>query len=132
MQSEKINKLLESDDISNAVIALKILEKQITKANCIGIAYKIKGLQAKYNEDDINNLVDNVISKINDLTGFKLNRSISKSSKEIYTFLRKNETDDNSVNAFIKHYMEFVKYSITLDTNFDYIPPQNLNLFDND
>ena len=134
MQSERITKLLESNDKTNAEIALKILEKQVTKANCIAIAYQIKGIQVKYNDDNINNLVNNVLSAINKLTGFTINKSISKSSKDIYNFLRNNfdETNDESVNAFLKYYMEFIKYSITLDTSFDYIPPTNLNLFDND
>lgn len=132
MQSERITQLLESDDKTNAEIALKILEKQVTKANCIAIAFKIKSIAVKFKNDNVTNLTNDVMSKIDKLTGFKMNRSISKSTKDIYKFLRNNETDDESVNAFLKHYMEFVKYSITLDTNFDYIPPQNLNLFDND
>lgn len=134
MQSERITKLLESDDKSNAEIALKILEKQVTKANCIAVAYQIKSIQSKFNDDVICQLVDDVLSKINTITGFKINRSISKSSKDIYKFLRENydETNQASVDAFLKYYIEFVKYSITLDTSFDYIPPKNLNLFDNE
>ena len=135
MQSKNITKLLESEDKTNVELALKILVEQVTKANCIAVAYQIKSIQSKFYDDEaIPELVKDVMAKINEITGFKINRSISKSSKHIYKFLIENhdETNEDSVNAFLKYYMEFVKYSITLDTSFDYIPPENLNLFTND
>ena len=133
MQSERINDLLKSKDTSNQKIALKILKEQITKANCIAIVYKVKAIGHKFKDaDEIQNLVTDVLEVASKVSNIKINKSISKSTKDIYEYLRNNDADDESIDAFLKYYMEFVKYSITLDTSFDYIPTANLNLFDND
>lgn len=133
MQSERINDLLKSEDTTNQEIALKILKEQITKANCIAIVYKVKQVGHKFKDSDaIQNLVVDVMEAVYKISKIKINKSISKSTKDIYNYLRNNDVDDESINAFLKYYTEFVKYSITLDTSFDYIPPANLNLFDND
>ncbi len=131
MQSERIKDLLKSEDTTNQEIALKILKEQITKANCIAIVYTVKQVQHKFRESEaIQNLVLDVMEAVYKISKVKINKSISKSTKDIYDYLRNNDVDDESVNAFLKYYTEFVKYSITLDTSFDYIPPENLNLFD--
>ena len=133
MQSERINDLLKSEDTTNQKIALKILKEQITKANCIAIVYTVKQVQHKFKDNEaIQNLVVDVMEAVYKISKIKINKSISKSTKDIYNYLRNNDVDDESINAFLKYYTEFIKYSITLDTNFDYIPPENLNLFDND
>tara|TARA_R110001592_G_scaffold125249_3_gene334795 strand:- start:6171 stop:6572 length:402 start_codon:yes stop_codon:yes gene_type:complete len=133
MQSERINDLLKSEDKTNQEIALKILKQQITKANCIAIVYQVKQVGHKFKDSEsIQNSVADVMEAVYKVSNIKINRSISKSTKDIYNYLRNNDVDDESINAFLKYYTEFVKYSITLDTSFDYIPPANLNLFDND
>ena len=136
MQSERINDLLKSEDTTNLEIALKILKEQITKANCIAIVYQVKQISHLHfsfrDSESIQNLVTDVMEAVYKVSNIKINRSISKSTKDIYDYLRNNDVDDESINAFLKYYTEFVKYSITLDTSFDYIPPANLNLFDND
>jgi len=133
MQSKRIDDLLESKDTTNHEIALKILKEQMTKTNCIAIVYKSKTIGHKYqNNDSIQKIVAEIMDCAREHTGFKIDKSISKSTKDIYNYLRNNDVDDDSINAFLKYYMDFIKYSITLDTSFDYIPPANLNLFDND
>jgi len=133
MQSERINDLLKSEDTTNQEIALKILKEKITKANCIAIVYQVKQVSHRFRDSEsIQNLVTDVMEAVYKVSNIKINRSISKSTKDIYNHLRNNEVDDESINAFLYYYTEFVKYSITLDTSFDYIPPANLNLFDND
>jgi len=133
MQSERIEDLLKSKDTTNIEIALKILKEQMTKTNCIAIVYKAKVMEYQHkNINSIQTIVTEILDCAEEHTGFKIDKTISKSTKNIYNYLRLNDVDDDSIDAFLKYYMEFVKFSITLDTSFEYISPINLNLFDND
>jgi len=126
---KELVKLLKSEDPTNVIFGLKIAETLINPENCIYYLYLISTLPDE-GSDERAELKITLRKQIAQIIGEPLKTSMSMNTKIIACYLREGNPDDDSINAFLQYYMEFVRYSITHSTSFDFIPAEELNIFD--